>query len=85
MYMVIAAPEESPLTPDDLQIQPAATKEEVEQLWRYHDGRTAGTMVIAVYKFNLDELQWVRDTEWGMMGDVRKTHPADPDNQRDTL
>lgn len=85
MYMVVSAPEDAPLTPDDLVIQPAATKEEVGRLWEFHDGRTAGTMVVAVYKFDPDSADWVRDREWGMLGDVRKTGPANPDDERHTL
>lgn len=84
-FLVIAAPEESPLSPDDLIIEPAWTVEEIEQAWDEHDGRTAGTMVVGVYKFDPAQNMYKRDNSFGMLGDRRKTGPADPDNEAHLL
>lgn len=74
-YMVISAPEMADLTPDDLVISPARNEAEVDALWDLHDGRNLGTMVVAVYRLDKDG-SYSRDTRWGILGDVRKTHRA---------
>lgn len=83
LYLVISAQDDDVLTPDDLVIEPAFTKEDVDKLWDWHDGRTMGSMVVAVYKFDLAGNHYVRDQTYGMFGDVRKTGPADP--EKDTF
>lgn len=77
-YLVIVAPEESGLTPDDLVVVPAWTKKEVEALWDWHDGRNAGTMVVAVYVDRGGD--FVRDASWGLLGQRNRTGPAKDDD-----
>lgn len=78
-YLVISALEESGLTPDDLLIEPCDKRKEVDLLWDYHDGRTAGSMVVGVYKLrDLGDgrYDYIRDESYGILGDIRKTGPA---------
>lgn len=84
-FLVVAAPEDSPLTPDDLIIEPAWTPEHIAEAWDQHDGRTAGTMVVGVYKFDPAQNIYKRDNSFGMLGDRRKTGPADPDDETNHL
>ncbi len=79
LYLVISAREDDTFTPDDLVIEPAFTEADVEKLWDFHDGRTAGSMVVAVYKFDSAANYYVRDRTYGMFGDGRKTGVADPE------
>lgn len=82
LYLVMSAPDIGGLTPDDLGIQPAWTELEIERLFGIHDGRNYGTMIVAVYKLNREGPLPVydRDMRWGMLGDVQKTRPANPDD-----
>lgn len=79
LYLVISAREDDTFTPDDLVIEPAFTVEDVNKLWDFHDGRTMGSMVIGVYKFDPAGNHYVRDEAFGIFGSVRKTGPADPE------
>jgi len=86
-YLVMYAPEMGGLTPDDLGTQPAWTEIEIERLFGIHDGRNYGTMIVAVYKLNREGPLPVydRDIRWGMLGDVQKTRPANPDDPTDLI
>lgn len=84
-FLVIAAPEDDPLTPDDLIIEPAWTKDEIEELWDVHDGRSHGSMVVGVYKLDTDARYYVRDRSWGIMGRPGETGRADPDKEEHQL
>jgi hypothetical protein len=86
-YLVMSAPDIGGLTPDDLGIQPAWTDLEIERLFGMHDGRSYGTMIVAVYKLNREGPLPVydRDMRWGMLGDERKTRPANPDDPTDFI
>lgn len=84
-WLVIAGPDGEILTPDDMAIHPAHNEMEIEQLWDLHDGRSLGTLVVAVYRWSAENGQWIRDLDWGMMGDPRKKHRADPDVEGDRL
>jgi hypothetical protein len=76
--LVVVAPEESGLTPDDLVIVPAWTKKEVEALWDWHDGRNVGTMVVSVYVDQCGD--YIRDTSWGLLGQRNRTGRAKDDD-----
>lgn len=80
-YVIVSAPDASPLTPDDLVLEPAWNKFEVERLWGIHDGRSYGTQVVGVYFLTREGPLpiYKRDRAWGMLGDVNKTGPAHPD------
>lgn len=84
-YMVTVAPDGGDLTPDDLSHWPAWNYLEIQLLWDLHDGRNLGTMIVGVYKLAADGLYYVRDTVWGIMGDIRKTRRADPDDPGDRI
>lgn len=86
-YLVIHCPEMADLTPDDLTIQPAWSKGQVQELFDIHDGRNYGTMVLAVYKLVKEgpDHMYVRDTEWGMLGDEGKARPADSNDPTDMI
>ena len=85
-FMVVVAPDQGDLTPDDLSHWPAWNRLEVGRLWDLHDGRNLGTMVVAVYKLNAkDEPFYERDITWGMLGNVRKTRRSDIDDPEDRL
>lgn len=84
-FLVIAAPDDHPLTPDDLIIEPAYTPEDIVEIWDEHDGRTAGSMVVGVYKFDPADNIYRRDNSHGMMGRMTSTGPADQDKEEDQL
>jgi hypothetical protein len=84
-FLVVAAPEDHPLTPDDLILQPAWTKEQIEALWDEHDGRSFGSMVVGVYKLEPENEYYVRDTSWGMMGRPGETGRADSEKEEHQL
>lgn len=79
-FMIVAAPEDADLTPDDLVLEPAETEAAVDALWDWHDGRNDGSMVVGVYKLDEESGVYVRDTRWGILGHARKTHPASPED-----
>lgn len=84
-WLVIAGPDGEMYTPDDIWIEPAYNDIEVQKAWDLHDGRNLGTMVVAVYRWDPEAMNWTRDTKYGMLGDVRKTRKADPDDPTDSL
>ena len=86
-FVVVSAPDQSPLTPDDLVIEPAWNKFEVERLWGIHDGRSYGTQVVGVYALNREGPLPVykRDQEWGILGHANKNRASNPDDPEDQI
>ena len=84
-FLVIAAPEESPLTPDDLIIEPAWTPEEREKASDHDDGRTVGSLVVGVYKLDPAQDYYTPDNSDGILGDVSKTGRAESENESQHL
>jgi hypothetical protein len=80
-YIVMAAGDWMIRTPDDVWMEPAWNDLEVEMLWNRHDGRSYGTMVVAVYKWDGEAGAYGRDLSRGLMGKPGKTgaaeYPAD--------
>ena len=83
-YLVVSAPDHgSPLVPDDLVIEPAWDRDQVEMVW---DGvRSMGGYVVAVYSLDRESGHYARDRSFGMMGDWGRLGPADPDREEDRL
>ncbi len=77
-FMVISAPDGGELTPDDLVLNTAWNALEVDALWDLHDGRNLGTMVVGVYRWDPEARVYVRDTDWGILGNAGKRRPAEP-------
>lgn len=86
-FVVVSAPDQSGLTPDELLVEPAWNEFEVERLWDIHDGRSLGTMVVAVYRLDRDGPLpvYARDRSWGMLGRPGERRPANPDAETDRL
>jgi hypothetical protein len=82
-WLVVVAPEGDVLTPDDLSVQIAQTREEVENIWT--DAAGFGHMVVGVYRHFPELGNYVRDRSFGMLGDIRKTMRADPELEEDLL
>lgn len=83
VWLVVVAPEGDPLTPDDLTIHAAQTREDVEYIWT--DSAAFGHMVVGVYRHFPELGSYVRDRSFGMLGDIRKTRRSDPELEEDHL
>lgn len=81
-WLVIAGPDGEINTPDDLWIEPAWNVIEVQHSWDEHDGRNYGTLVVAVYIWNMAKRAYIRDKNWGVMGHEGKRGPADEKEDR---
>ena len=85
-FMLISAIDGGELTPDDLVLNPAWSPLEVDVLWDVlDDGRAFGTMMIGVYRWDPGASAYVRDTNWGIMGNSTKRRPASPDDLEDRI
>lgn len=84
-WLVIVGPDGEIDTPDDIWIEPAYNKIEIEKAWDLHDGRNLGTMVVAIYRWDPESLSWRRDTSHGMLGNPNKTRKANHDDPDDSL
>lgn len=82
-WLVIAGPDGEIRTPEDIWIEPAWNRFEIQHIWDVHDGRNHGTMVVAVYIWNFEGGTWTRDRNWGIMGNESATGHAD--DERDAL
>lgn len=75
-WLAIAGPDGEIETPDDIWIEPAWNVVEVQHLWDEHDGRSHGTLIVAVYLWSMGKRAWTRDYKWGVMGHEGKIGPA---------
>ena len=83
VFVVVVAPEGDRLTPDDLTLQFAKTREEVEYIWT--DAAGFGHMAVGVYRHFPELGNYVRDRSFGMLGDLQKTRRSDPELEEDLL
>lgn len=84
-WLVIAGPDGEIKTPDDMWIEPAWNVVEIQHIWDVHDGRNDGMMVVGVYIWSFQANSWIRDRNWGIMGNEGKRGPANEEDGRDRL
>lgn len=84
-WLAIAAPDGEIRTPDDIWIEPAWNGVEVQRLWDIHDGRNHGTLIVGIYLWSFEKGAWVRDTNWGIMGNEGQRGSADDEMARDRI
>jgi hypothetical protein len=84
-WLAIVGPDGDVETPDDIWIEPAWNRVEVQRLWDNHDGRNYGTAIVGVYIWSYESNKWTRDENWGILGQEGKTGPADRDDEHDRI